>query len=62
VRGSRESTLSGDPLSEEDVNSEKGDEFLTEKEKLAKKRELERREVVKAKLTDERSKVRNDKI
>ena len=63
MQKSRESALSENPLSEEDEGIiSQDDEFLTEKEKLAKKREAERKEVVKAKLTDERTKVRNEKI
>jgi len=64
LRASRESTISGEPLSEKDGHEEADnqDEFLTDKEKLARQRAAEAKIVVTAKLTEERSMVRNEKI
>lgn len=64
LRASRETALSGEPLSEKDrlEEADNVEEFLTDKEKLARQRAAEAKIVVTAKLTEERSMVRNQKI
>ena len=67
ARSSRDSTLSGEPLSESDRAQSRGgtgtaESQLNEKEKAEREKEMRRREIVAAKLTDERTNLRQTKI
>ena len=63
ARQSRNSTLSGQPLSEEGSAEGTPDlNLLTEKEKAERLREQERQIIVKAKLNEDRVQARKDKI
>jgi len=62
VRQSRESTLSGNPLSEENESRDGSMQMLTEKEKAERLKEQQRRVVVQAKLSQNRVKARKEKI